>query len=51
MELVVDPGVFYSSELEFQMVVDAWGSDYPAASNFITNRFTCDACAHVSALV
>ena len=25
------------------MAIDAWLSDYPAASNFITNRFTCDA--------
>ena len=25
------------------MALDAWGEDYPAASNFITNRFTCDA--------
>jgi len=33
---------FYSRDLEFQMALDAWFSDYPAASNFITNRFTCD---------
>ena len=29
--------------------LDAWGSDYPAASNFITNRFTCDTSYHPSA--
>lgn len=34
---------FYTTDLEFDMVFDAWGMDYPAASNFITNRFTCDA--------
>jgi YVTN family beta-propeller protein len=34
---------FYTPDLEFDMVFDAWGMDYPAASNFITNRFTCDA--------
>ena len=34
---------FYTPDLEFDMVVDAWIMDYPAASNFITNRFTCDA--------
>jgi peptide/nickel transport system substrate-binding protein len=33
---------FYTPDLEFQMVVDAWFSDYPAASNFISNRFTCN---------
>jgi len=33
---------FYSPDLEFQVAFDAWASDYPAASNFITNRFTCD---------
>ena len=32
----------YAPHLEFQMAVDAWAEDYPAASNFITNRFTCD---------
>jgi peptide/nickel transport system substrate-binding protein len=32
---------FYSGNLEFQMAFDAWFSDYPAASNFITNRFRC----------
>ena len=25
------------------MALDGWGSDYPAASNFIKDRFTCDA--------
>jgi ABC-type oligopeptide transport system substrate-binding subunit len=43
VELVADDGDFYSPDLEFDMVVDAWIMDYPAASNFITNRFTCDA--------
>ena len=28
------------------MATDGWGSDYPAASNFITNRFTCDLLYH-----
>ena len=36
-------GEFYRDGNEFQMAFDAWGADYPAASNFITNRFTCDA--------
>jgi peptide/nickel transport system substrate-binding protein len=36
-------GQFYSPVTEFQMAIDAWLADYPAASNFITNRFTCDA--------
>ena len=43
VELVNDFEYFYSGELEFQMAVDGWANDYPAASNFITNRFTCDA--------
>ena len=34
---------FYARGYEFQLALDAWGADYPAASNFITNRFTCDA--------
>jgi peptide/nickel transport system substrate-binding protein len=42
VELVAHPDHFYTPELEFDMVVDGWASDYPAASNFITNRFTCD---------
>jgi peptide/nickel transport system substrate-binding protein len=25
------------------MALGAWGQDYPAASNFIKDRFTCDA--------
>jgi peptide/nickel transport system substrate-binding protein len=33
---------FYAPDLEFGMVFDAWAMDYPAASNFITNRLTCD---------
>jgi YVTN family beta-propeller protein len=34
---------FYAPDPEFQMALDAWGSDFPAASNFITNQFTCNA--------
>ena len=34
---------FYDRRTEFQMAVDAWGEDYPAASNFITPFLTCDA--------
>ena len=34
---------FYSPDNEFQMALDLWYADYPAASNFITNRFKCDA--------
>jgi YVTN family beta-propeller protein len=30
-------------DLEFQMVLNGWVADYPAASNFITNQFTCNA--------
>ena len=33
---------FYDAANKFQMAFDAWGADYPAASNFITNRFPCD---------
>jgi peptide/nickel transport system substrate-binding protein len=40
---------FYTPDLEFDIVVDAWAMDNPAASNFITNRFTCDASYHPSA--
>jgi peptide/nickel transport system substrate-binding protein len=43
VERVADSEDFYTPDLEFDMVVDAWIMDYPAASNFITNRFTCDA--------
>jgi peptide/nickel transport system substrate-binding protein len=32
---------FFAPDLEFQMAIYAWLSDYPAASNFITNFFTC----------
>jgi peptide/nickel transport system substrate-binding protein len=42
VERVADFADFYTPDLEFDMVVDAWIGDYPAASNFITNRFTCD---------
>ncbi len=31
------------------MALGAWGSDYPAASNFITGWFTCDAALTPSA--
>ncbi len=37
------PRDFYTTDHEWQMALDAWGEDYPAASNFITDRFTCDA--------
>jgi peptide/nickel transport system substrate-binding protein len=40
---------FYDPARNFQMAFDAWGADYPAASNFITNRFTCDASSAPSA--
>jgi peptide/nickel transport system substrate-binding protein len=43
VERVADFDDFYTPQLEFDMAVDAWFADYPAASNFITNRFTCDA--------
>jgi YVTN family beta-propeller protein len=49
VELVADYNDFYSPKLEFQMAIDAWLTDYPAASNFITNRFTCDAALTPSA--
>jgi peptide/nickel transport system substrate-binding protein len=42
VELVAKYNDFYSPKLEFQMAIDAWLLDYPAASNFITNRFRCD---------
>jgi len=42
VEQVDTPSHFYSADLEFQVATDVWASDYPAASNFITNRFTCD---------
>jgi peptide/nickel transport system substrate-binding protein len=34
---------FYGPRKEFQMALGAWSSDYPAASNFINEFFTCDA--------
>jgi YVTN family beta-propeller protein len=34
---------FYSRDNEFQMGLDGWALDFPAASNFIVDRFTCDA--------
>jgi peptide/nickel transport system substrate-binding protein len=40
---------FYTPDLEFHVALDAWGMDYPAASNFITNRFTCASSYHPSA--
>jgi YVTN family beta-propeller protein len=39
----------YSSRNEFQMVLAGWTPDYPAASNMITNFFTCDGSAVPSA--
>ena len=48
VERVDNFSLFYSADLEFNMVVDAWIMDYPAASNFITNRFTCDSSYHPS---
>ncbi|HKN79931.1 MAG TPA: ABC transporter substrate-binding protein, partial [Actinomycetota bacterium] len=42
VEHVAEDEDFYTPDLEFDMVVDAWIMDYPAASNFITNRFKCD---------
>jgi ABC-type transport system substrate-binding protein len=40
----VPVGQFYHPDNEFQMALDGWGQDYPAASNFISSpdRFTCD---------
>ena len=43
VELLANYNDLYSPKLEFQIAIDAWLTDYPAASNFITNRFTCDA--------
>jgi YVTN family beta-propeller protein len=39
----VPPSELFSSGNEFEMAVGGWSADYPAASNFITNFFTCDA--------
>jgi YVTN family beta-propeller protein len=49
VELLAHFNDLYSPRLEFQMAIDAWLTDYPAASNFITNRFTCDAALTPSA--
>jgi len=35
------PGAFYAPGNRFQIALDEWASDYPAASNFFINRFTC----------
>ena len=37
-------GQFYNADNEFQMALDGWGQDYPAASNFLLrpDRFACD---------
>jgi peptide/nickel transport system substrate-binding protein len=43
------PKDFYRAHHEWQMALGAWGSDYPAASNFITGWFTCDAALTPSA--
>jgi peptide/nickel transport system substrate-binding protein len=40
---VITQGEFYRSGDEFQAKIEGWASDYAAASNFITNRFTCGA--------
>jgi peptide/nickel transport system substrate-binding protein len=37
------PKDFFRAHHEWQMALGAWGSDYPAASNFINGWFTCDA--------
>jgi YVTN family beta-propeller protein len=37
------PKDFDRAHHEWQMALSAWGSDYPAASNFIKGWFTCDA--------
>jgi YVTN family beta-propeller protein len=37
------PRDFSRRDHEWQMALGAWGQDYPAASNFIKDRFTCDA--------
>jgi YVTN family beta-propeller protein len=37
------PKDFYRAHHEWQIALGAWGSDYPAASNFIKGWFTCDA--------
>jgi YVTN family beta-propeller protein len=36
-------GQFYSPDTEFQMAIDGWTADYPAASNFISPKFKCHA--------
>ena len=38
----VSVGDYFDSDHDFQMTFEIWGADYPAASNFITSRFTCD---------
>ena len=42
--------VYESFGNEFQMESGAWIADYPAASNFITNFFSCDATTYSSGL-
>jgi peptide/nickel transport system substrate-binding protein len=37
------PAVFYDPGTELQMPLVGWTLDYPAASNFLANRFHCDA--------
>ena len=37
------PSEFYASGSNFMMGIDVWAADFPSASNFITNRFTCTA--------
>ena len=40
---VITQGEFYRAVDEFQAKIEGWAEDFPAASNFITNRFTCGA--------
>ena len=35
-------GAFYAPRNRFQIALEGWGADYPAASNFFVNRFTCE---------
>ena len=37
----LSPREFYAPGNRFQIALEEWGSDYPAASNFFVNQFTC----------
>ena len=37
-----EDAVFYGRSTKFQVAVDAWAADYPAASNFIVPFLACD---------